>query len=80
MRQRIRSHSKYIWHIALTPYGELISSSGDKTIKSWSFQENGLIKEEEFKNIDSSNNEVMSFIIRKYDGVLITGNWDGNSR
>ena len=77
LKQTFKSHSKYIWHIALTPNGELISSSGDMKIKMWYFQEDGLL-EKKFREIDSTNTEVVSFIIRKCDGVLISGNWEGN--
>ena len=76
MKQSVKSHSKCIWHIVLTPNGELISSSGDKAIKIWNIQD-GLVQKE-FKVLDYSKNEVLSFILRKCDGVLISGNRDGN--
>ena len=77
LKQYLKSHSKYIWHIAVTPNGELISSSGDMKITMWYFQADGLLQKKS-REIDSSNTDVKSFIIRKYDGVLISGNWEGN--
>jgi len=70
---KIYAHTKHIWQLGLTDTGELISSSGDMTIKSW------LIENNEMKSLQvfSENEyEIYSFLLRR-DGMLVSGSWDG---
>ena len=70
------AHDKHIWHLDLISSGQLVTSSGDSTIRVWSIQE-GLINKD-FKMLDTKGHlhEFLSFIVRK-DGFLISGSWIG---
>jgi WD40 repeat protein len=66
-------HSKHIWQLGLTPTGELISASGDMTIKTWLIEGNKL---KCVRNLGEHYYEPCSFIIKE-DGILVSGSCDG---
>jgi len=70
------AHEKHIWNLELIPSGQLVTSSGDLTIKVWEVRE-GLINKD-FKMLDTKGHlhEFLSFIVRK-DGLLISGSHIG---
>jgi hypothetical protein len=67
------AHLKYIWQLGLTHTGELVSCSGDKTIKAWLIEENEI---KFIRDFGQHRYEPFTFLLRE-DGILICGCFDG---